>query len=63
MKTSMDGHRPLPTHEFPRWAKGTWFSPSDQAAHERASEGHDVTDSCSNCGLDFMHHVNAMCPK
>jgi len=55
--------RPMPEHAFPHWAKGTWFAPIDQNAHARASAGLDVIDACRNCGLDFMEHVNAMCPK
>lgn len=53
----------MPQHVFPSWARGTWFSPADTAAHERANDGHDVIDRCGNCHIDFMHHVNGMCPK
>ena len=53
----------MPDETFPRWASGTWFRPADEKVHARANGGADVVDVCANCGLDFMEHVNAMCPK
>lgn len=55
--------RTMPDETFPRWASGTWFRPADEKVHARANGGADVVDVCANCGLDFMEHVNAMCPK
>lgn len=40
---------------------GLYFSPRDEAEHDRCGEGSGESDYCNNCGKPFMDHHNGRC--
>lgn len=42
----------------------TYFKPIDSGAHAEACMGHNVTDTCANCGQDWLEHggLHLQCP-